>query len=64
MATKTYQHKTDGRNDTNTITYVLRGNNRVVFKDGILEGDIDTMNDRAKDFLQKRLASGIVEEKE
>lgn len=63
MATKRYQHKTNGRNDTTTIIYDLRGNNRVVFKDGILEVDIDTMNDRAKAFLQKRLENGIVEEK-
>ena len=64
MAIKQYQHKTDGRNDTNMITYVLRGNNRVIFKDGILSGDIDAMNARAKEFLQQRLAFGIVEEKE
>lgn len=63
MAIKSYQHKTDGRNDTNTIIYNLRGNNRVIFKDGILRGDIDAMNARAKAFLQKRLEHGIVEEK-
>lgn len=63
MAIKQYQHKTDGRNDTNTIIYNLRGNNRVVFKDGVLKSDIDTMNARAKEFLQKRLEHGIIEEK-
>lgn len=63
MAIKQYQHKTDGRNDTNPIIYVLRGNNRVIFKDGILKTDIDTLNGRAKIFLQQRLAFGIVEEK-
>ena len=64
MAIKRYQHKTKGRNDTNTIIYNLRGNNRVVFENGILKGDIDIMNARAKEFLQKRLASGMIEEKE
>ena len=64
MAIKEYQHKTDGRNDTDTVIYVLRGNNRVIFKDGILRGDIDAMNGRAKEFLQLRLTFGIVEEKE
>ena len=64
MAIKQYQHKSDGRNDTDTVIYVLRGNNRVIFKDGVLRGDIDIMNDRAKEFLQQRLTFGIVEEKE
>ena len=64
MAIKNYQHKTNGRIDTNTIIYVLRGNNRIVFTNGILKRDIDTRNGRGKEFLQQRLAFGVVEEKE
>ncbi len=63
MAIKRYQHRTNGRNDTNTIIYNLRGNNRVVFENGILKGDINALNPRAKKFIQQRLASGIIEEK-
>ncbi len=63
MATKQYQHTTNGQNDTTLIIYNLRGNNRVIFKDGVLKVDINAMKDRAKAFLQKRVEHGIVEEK-
>jgi hypothetical protein len=62
MAIKQYQHKTKGRNDTTAIIYNLRGNNQVIFKNGVWRGDIDAVNARAKKFLQQRLEHGIIEE--
>jgi len=63
MAIKRYQP--DARTiDNNTHIYNLRGGVRVEFTNGVCEVDLDKVHPRAKEFMEKRVTFGIVEEKE